>query len=57
VLRNAAELECSVQTYEELRERIDPPLRTREEAVDWQLFHQHLEGVAVEDTVGRFTVA
>jgi asparagine synthase (glutamine-hydrolysing) len=57
VLRNAAELECSVQTYEQLRERIDPPLRTREEAVYWQLFHQHLEGVAVGDTVGRFTVA
>jgi asparagine synthase (glutamine-hydrolysing) len=57
VLRNAAELECSVQTYEELRGSIDPPLRTREEAVYWQLFHQHLEGVPVGDTVGRFSVA
>ncbi len=57
VLRNAAELECSVQTYEELRESIDPPLRTREEAVYWQLFHEHLEGVPVGETVGRFSVA
>jgi asparagine synthase (glutamine-hydrolysing) len=57
VLRNAAELECSVQTYEELRGSIDPPLRTREEAVYWQLFHEHLEGVPVGGTVGRFSVA
>jgi asparagine synthase (glutamine-hydrolysing) len=57
VLRNVAELGCAAQTYEELREHIDRPSRTREEAVYGQYSHQHLEGVAVEDTVGRRTEA
>ncbi len=56
VLRNAAELECSVQTYEHLREQIDPPLRTREEAVYWRIFHEALAGVSTGGTVGRFSV-
>lgn len=41
----------------ELREDVDPPLRTREEAAYYRMFQRHLGGLPTEDLVGRFVEA
>ena len=57
VLREVAEATVDEDGFRAVRGHADPPLRTREEAAYWRLFREHLDGVDVEETIGRFAVA
>ncbi len=39
------------------RDAVDPPLRTREELAYYRIFRDHLPGVRVDGTIGRFVEA
>jgi asparagine synthase (glutamine-hydrolysing) len=43
--------------FEDERDVLDPPLRTREELAYFRIFSEHLPGVRPEHTVGRFATA
>jgi asparagine synthase (glutamine-hydrolysing) len=45
------------QDLERERDAVDPPLRTREELAYYRIFREHLPGVLVKQTIGRFVEA
>jgi len=57
VLTEAIERAVPEDEFEQERERLDPPLRTREELAYLRIFEGHLAGVRPERTVGRFATA
>lgn len=54
VLTRVVEAEISEEEFADEADRLDPPLRTREELAYFRLFEQHLAGVSAERTVSRF---
>ena len=56
-LREAAEALVPADVHRRERNQATPPLRSREETAYWRMFARHLDGVPVEDTIGRFAVA
>ena len=56
-LRKAAEAWVPADLHRRVRDRAEPPLRSREETAYWRIFARHLHGVPVRDTIGRFAVA
>ena len=57
VLRDVAEASVPAEVHRCERDRANPPLRSREETAYWRIFSDHLDGVPVHDTIGRFAVA
>jgi asparagine synthase (glutamine-hydrolysing) len=57
VLTAAIEAEISEADFEAERDRVEPPLRTREELAYYRIFREHLVGVSPERTLSRFATA
>ncbi len=57
VLRDHFGATVSKEELEQERDAVDPPLRTREEAAYYRIFRDHLPGVKVKQTIGRFVEA
>ena len=57
VLRERFGAAVSESDFERERDAIDPPLRTREELAYYRIFVEHLPGVDVGRTLGRFVEA
>jgi asparagine synthase (glutamine-hydrolysing) len=57
VLTEAVEASISEAEFQAERDALDPPLRTREELAYYRIFAEHLPGVRVERTLGRFATA
>jgi len=45
------------EEFERLKDEVDPPLRTKEEAAYYRIFNEHLSDIDPEDTIGRFATA
>ncbi len=56
VLTDDLEDEISQEEFERERHAVDPPLRTFEELAYYRIFAEHLPGVRVEKTLGRFAM-
>jgi asparagine synthase (glutamine-hydrolysing) len=57
VLRERAAGSVSEEEFEALRDEVDPPLRTREEAAYYKILADHLEGLRPGGLIGRFATA
>ena len=57
VLTAAMEATVGEAEFDQERDVLDPPLRTREELAYFRIFREHLPGVRPERTVGRFATA
>jgi asparagine synthase (glutamine-hydrolysing) len=57
VLIEAMEETVTEAEFSAERDALDPPLRTREELAYYRIFREHLPGVRVERTLGRFATA
>ena len=57
VLRDHFGATVSEEELERERDAVDPPLRTREELAYYRIFRDHLPGVKVGKTIGRFVEA
>jgi asparagine synthase (glutamine-hydrolysing) len=57
VLTAAIESEVATADFEADRDRVAPPLRTREEFAYYRIFREHLAGVRPERTLSRFATA
>ena len=57
VLRDHFGAMVSDEDLERQRDAVDPPLRTREELAYYRIFRDHLPGVVVKQTIGRFVEA
>ena len=57
VLKERMENSVTEEEFEREKNKIEPPLRTREEMAYYKIFAEHLGGVDPEDTIGRFATA
>jgi asparagine synthase (glutamine-hydrolysing) len=57
VLRDHFGATVTPAELERERGAIDPPLRTPEELAYYRIFREHLPGVRVQATIGRFVEA
>ena len=57
VLKERMENSISEEEFGREKDKIEPPLRTREEMAYYKIFADHLGDVDPEDTIGRFATA
>ena len=57
VLQEKMEESVTEEEFENERNEVDPPLRTREEVAYYRIFREYLANVRPEQTVGRFATA
>lgn len=57
VLKQRAEESVTQDEFEAMRDEVDPPLRTREEAAYYRMFRTSLPSVRPEKTISRFATA
>jgi asparagine synthase (glutamine-hydrolysing) len=57
VLQEKMEESVTEEEFENERNEVDPPLRTREEVAYYRIFREYLGEVRPEQTVGRFATA
>ena len=57
VLKERMENSVTEEEFERDKNKIEPPLRTREEMAYYKIFAEHLGSVDPEDTIGRFATA
>lgn len=53
MLQDYAEASISEVEFESLRNEVEPPLRTKEEATYYKIFSEHLAGIAPSKTISR----
>ena len=53
-LTQKMEERVSEEEFKRMRDDVDPPLRSREEAAYYRIFSEHLPGVRAEQTISRF---
>ncbi|WP_084709653.1 asparagine synthase B [Rubrobacter aplysinae] len=56
-LQERMEATVTDEEFERLKDEVDPPLRTKEEAAYYRIFNDHLGDINPEDTIGRFATA
>jgi asparagine synthase (glutamine-hydrolysing) len=57
VLKERMENSVTEEEFEREKDKVNPPLRTREEMAYYKIFAEHLRSVDPEDTIGRFATA
>jgi asparagine synthase (glutamine-hydrolysing) len=57
VIKQRAEESVSDEEFAEIKDEVDPPLRTREEAAYYTMFRRCLPAIRPEKTISRFATA